>query len=245
MSGKKLLELFNDRPKFNLMNWIDETYIKLTNYPETYNSSKATASLAGQVLDYEAWQKSVKRKYPVRHFFNSTLYYFIRGIDRQIKEAIWWVRYRTINRNHVIKASTLEPGWHDRDQRMLHVNFQILVDFVELELGRKEWKFPSLSRRDPKSGLESLDWEINDEECKRGPKPTQADIAEMKKFLYLWWTVTRAQRIEPWAHESIWPKDVNFAPIPGNQAAFLENLYGTEDQQMLEMLIKIRSSLWT
>ncbi len=33
----------------------------------------------------------------------------------------------------ILKISTLEKGWADRDHLMLHANFQILVDFVEQE----------------------------------------------------------------------------------------------------------------
>lgn len=33
----------------------------------------------------------------------------------------------------ILKISTLEKGWADRDHLMLHANFHILVDFVERE----------------------------------------------------------------------------------------------------------------
>jgi hypothetical protein len=36
-----------------------------------------------------------------------------------------------------LKIHTLEKGWRDRDSIMLHAAFQILVDFVELEMS--EW----------------------------------------------------------------------------------------------------------
>lgn len=33
----------------------------------------------------------------------------------------------------ILKIHTLEKGWCDRDQIMLHAAFQLLVDFVERE----------------------------------------------------------------------------------------------------------------
>ena len=64
-------------------------------------------------------------------------------------EAVWWVRHRTINRNHVVKIATLNPGWHDADKKILHAMFQVLVDFVEGEAPE-----------------ENIDWEDTEEHTK-------------------------------------------------------------------------------
>lgn len=48
--------------------------------------------------------------------------------------------------NNVLKIDALPRSWTDRDYRMFHAVFQILVDFVELEQPFRPWDAPSISR---------------------------------------------------------------------------------------------------
>ena len=72
-------------------------------------------------MRYENWCKSIvnrlKRKF-------SKAYYAARS---------WIFPY------NVIKISALDRTWHDRDYVMFHANFQILVDFIELEQPYISW----------------------------------------------------------------------------------------------------------
>jgi hypothetical protein len=115
--------------------------------------------------------------------------------------------------------------YHDIDSRMLHCNFQMLVDFVEVERAgykNEKWYHSGFSSfifgllRDPDEGIKYLDWEATlkyDESFFGGDlteaearenfgdsygKPTpQAERAIEALELYHWW-VTRPFRPDPW-----------------------------------------------
>ena len=57
------------------------------------------------------------------------LYYKIAG---KIDRAYYWTRALFFPYN-VVKIQKLNRTWSDRDYIMFHANFQILVDFIELE----------------------------------------------------------------------------------------------------------------
>lgn len=212
----------------------------------------------------------IKRTFPVRFFIWETLPdWFNHSIKRRWKDARLWIRYRTTDKYHVLKMD-LKPGYYDPDTRMLQAVFQILQDYVEIELasmhdvvsdgdasestgnflkrlGRKIASRRKRNDRNPESGLAYLDWEINE------TGGNQASDAAEKKELYLWWTQYRPARLNPYDTPMI-PLERNgpiFNQPPGtNREAYklihnLENLYHAEDENMLIRLMKIRSSLWT
>jgi hypothetical protein len=47
-----------------------------------------------------------------------------------------------------LKITTLEKGWHDKDELLLHAAFQLLTDFVEQERPDKivDWEFDEQHR---------------------------------------------------------------------------------------------------
>jgi len=58
-----------------------------------------------------------------------------------ISDIKWWVLHRTVDRYNVIKIRSLKPGYYDTDDRLLHGMFQLLVDYVEEELGCRQYWF--------------------------------------------------------------------------------------------------------
>lgn len=48
--------------------------------------------------------------------------------------------------NNVLKIRALPRSWSDRDCRMFHAMFQLLVDFVELEQPFRDWRGPHVKR---------------------------------------------------------------------------------------------------
>lgn len=48
--------------------------------------------------------------------------------------------------NNVLKLKALPRSWSDRDSRMFHAVFQLLVDFVELEQPFRDWRKPRVKR---------------------------------------------------------------------------------------------------
>lgn len=222
---------------------------KFLEVPEKFDSTTVITTTAGGVTftmnEYFAWEKEMAKKYPVRYFITETIPDHYDMWCRRIRSAYWWVRYRTTNRNHILKIHSLEPGWHDRDTRMLHACFQLLIDYIEIELPRREYRLKSAKARRASKGLELLDEMIEDPSCHHGPSPTQAEAAQIKKDLYLWWTETRAKRIEAWADPLIWTDEAKAEGTAGEQASYLEHCYDEEDQLMLKRLISVRNTLWS
>jgi len=144
------------------------------------------------------------------------------------------------SKNIQLSIRTLRPGWHDKDEIMLHAAFQLLVDFVEQEHPDKriDWSHDNVHRRAWK--------EIRD--------------------LYRWWTTTRPSRRNPLDNKNFAKPPLRFEKIAGTKlsrlvtpdmkkyAAYyrvlrqhmrLEQRWRDEDQRNLHRLIEIREFLWT
>jgi hypothetical protein len=161
----------------------------------------------------------------------------------------------------------IEPGYHDADTKILHANFEIIRWYVEEQLARQhdpdktECKW--YGNRSPEAGIAHLDWEIKD--CSGSPAGTigQGEAAQIKKDVYLWWTVDRPNRIDP--HDiydlldpdrrerrskkrmGIWSMMNDHGPnytraMWGSMA--LEEFYKQEDQEMLTKAVSILPHWW-
>jgi len=140
----------------------------------------------------------------------------------------------------ILKLHTLETGWHDKDEILLHAAFQLLVDFIEQEHPER-----------------IIDWNA-DEWHKRAWREI--------KSLYKWWTEKRPARQSPLDDPKLVRPPLKFKKIPGTDlsemvqpdrkkyAAYyralkkhgrLEQKWFEEDQRHLHRLIEIRPFLWT
>lgn len=175
--------------------------------------------------DWTVWHKETKKQKPLAYFLKETLPKIyddsIHYLTLPYNTTRWFIRNRVTQRWHIVNTG-LKPGYHEISTRMLHANFNLLVDFVEIE---KAWmqvswgndkeekkKFPwwSLnptrfsSFRNPKAGLKYLEWEsglVTDKAFtknkKEWNKPTkQAKSAKEIITLYNWWKNTRANRLD-------------------------------------------------
>ena len=139
-----------------------------------------------------------------------------------------------------LKITTLDKGWHDKDEVLLHAAFQLLTDFVEGERPEK-----------------IVDWDFDEQH-----KVAWAEI----NSLYKWWTKTRPNRRSPLDAKKLKRPPFKFKKIPGSDmrelvtpdrkkyAAYyqaleehvrLEKEWYEEDQRNLHRLIEIRGFLWT
>lgn len=177
---------------------------------------------------WSSFRKEFKQKAPIRYWIH---YDFRKKITLPIKwkyrEISNWFRYRTVDRYHILNTG-LEPGYYEIDTRMLNVNFNMLKDFVEVELAwrtllnnieyRNEvknfWMYLKLPFvhywfRSPEHGLRYLEWEttLDDpalplmERCE-----AQAVNAREVIALYIWWVKDRPTR-----------KEVPYAPLPRDE----------------------------
>jgi hypothetical protein len=114
------------------------------------------------------------------------------------------------HRLHIHHPEVTGWSWRDKDTILLCANFQILVDFVELELPqfnrfcgldtqKHDWLYylPFFSwyidkKRNPRAGIEHLEWAMGLEDC-----TDQSFHATEQLDLYLWWTKVRPARVDP------------------------------------------------
>jgi len=122
-----------------------------------------------------------------------------------------------------IKVPKLHGGWHDTDTKMLYVNFQLLVDFMEEEVSGmydaclKNYK-PAQHLK-PKTKREKAEayylWE--DDMSNATPQELQhhkeQKAWELKVLnLYRWWVDERPARKEKWEELVAWEKETGFTP---------------------------------
>lgn len=136
--------------------------------------------------------------------FKENIEDIVYDIRNKYTECIDFIRYRTTRKYHIIDTK-LEPGYYDSDTRMLHANFSLLVDFVEIEkawmntwsdnnaYSKLSWFDKKFRRfRCPEDGIAYLNWEINESQLEH-----QAKAAKEVLELYTWWKVTRPNRQDP------------------------------------------------
>jgi len=236
-------------------------------YPNTPFS--ATMEVWAEIDDEE-------RKKPIIYFLVRQVPRWFRVKKMQLRDIKYWFLYRLIKKHkyHLVDTG-LKPNYYEIDMRMLHANFNMLKEYVEVELaGMQLWRKEETDNdwiSDPvKAGIEHLDWEIElvyeDDsgiDLELVGKPThQAIAAKEKKALYLWWVNERPARIDPWSvynlgdnsekEGSFFKRMTKRTPEQKEKSmeAFekkqqLEDQYFKEDTEMLIRLIKIRNSLWT
>lgn len=131
-----------------------------------------------------------------------------------IKRLSDWVKYRTIERNHIIDTG-LQPGEYEKSDLLLHASFSILKSYVEDVLSQYYdvgVKHPGKSK--PGDGIGFLKLQVqklNDKRRLLSESPRELDADEQASVdhlfkyerilkLYLWWTEKRSERGDPFEH---------------------------------------------
>lgn len=212
-----------------------------------------------------------KKNAPFRHAINK---FNTKLGTLKIKMSVikWWILHRTTHRYHIIKTG-LTPDYHDIDTLMLHGNFNLLVDYVEIQLASnnlsasyeynipffKGLKYKFSNWRSREHGLDHLQWEKTLTE----ESPQQAERAIAVEKLYLWWKDIRPARVEveyakhPNAekfgfmgvlsekYQTEYPDEYNAWSASAKASINQEDAWYDEDTEMLIELMKIRRGLWT
>lgn len=139
-----------------------------------------------------------------------------------------------------LKIKTLEKGWHDKDEMLLHAAFQLLTDFIEQEKPDK-----------------IVDWSWDERHRNAWKEITS---------LYKWRKTIRPARKSPLDDKRLRRPPLKFVKIPGSEnrrmvepdrkkyARYYQALkkhgrlkqkWYEEDQRNLHRLIEIRGFLWT
>lgn len=173
---------------------------------------------SGTPDEWVEFELRFKQEAPARYFLTHTLPMATwKRVSWKYKDVTSWIRYRLV-RYHVVHTG-LEPGYYELETKMLHANFQLLVDFVEIEKAwmqkgsnerednapfrrllsyipfRHVWR--DLTFRSRELGLEHLHWEItlDDPELDEHERSDhQARTAREVLDLYLWWKDIRPAR---------------------------------------------------
>ena len=161
-------------------------------------------------------------------------------------QPLYWLRCHTFTKYHMVdcRTPTYRWGWIDRSEMLLYANFNILVEFIELE---KPDKF--------------IDWRSD---------PEHSHAWDEMMYLYTWWKHERQAELnamslilnevqhQDWddMFESI-PQEENgekywtMKPLSKKQEEMYDR-YGAEEQRLekkdqdnLHRLIEIRKYLWT
>jgi hypothetical protein len=167
---------------------------------------------------WNEWKKAAKEAHPFR-------YWLVEVAFEKIGDAIQWpsnklygIKYYVVNRwidqSHALVAHPkhIKPGkWQDLDYRILHCNFDELVDFVEIEkaysnyrwdaakLKQLKWwqggRWRTRTWRNAEAGLNQLKWES--ELSEKETNISHIEAAKEIMFLYDWWVNVRPTRPDP------------------------------------------------
>ena len=171
---------------------------------------------------WEEWHKKTKTERPFAYFLMETVPDKFDDLHRfftkPLNDLRYAIRVRLFDRYHIIKTG-LKPGYQDADTRLMHGMFNLLVDFVEVELAwmhvvfdgeeLKKRKHPWWSLgwtrfkafRDPDAGLDHLRWEMSLDDESLPPherSPHQAMRAREIWEIYHWWKFIRPRRPDPY-----------------------------------------------
>jgi hypothetical protein len=162
--------------------------------------------------------KEFKEKAPIRHWFKHEFRHAITlPIKWKYDKINYWIRYRTYDRYHIVDTG-LKPDYYDVRTLVLHANFNMLKDFVEVEqawhtyLWSDEYKNKAswcekhmpfyrffYPFRRPDLGIKHLEWASTLDDPKLPPHERcdhQAVAAREISAIYDWWVNQRPARKE-------------------------------------------------
>lgn len=163
---------------------------------------------------WRLFKNEFKEKAPIRYWLNNDLrmkaLYPIKWKYQAIND---WIRYRTYDRYHVVNTG-MKPGYHDVREQMLHVNFNMLKEFVEVEQAWQTFWWTSeiektwfqrrnpifrMNFRRPELGIKHFKWAATLDDPSLPPHERsehQAIAAREILDLYDWWVNRRPARKE-------------------------------------------------
>jgi hypothetical protein len=139
-----------------------------------------------------------------------------------------------------LKIQTLDKGWHDKDEVLLHAAFQLLVDFIEKEHPDKytDWNADELHRHAWKEIRNLYKWWKETRPARRSP----VDSKKLKKPPFKFKKIPDSEN-----YQLVEPDKKKYAPYYRalEKHRRLEEKWYEEDQRNLHRLIEIRGFLWT
>lgn len=162
-------------------------------------------------MTFKGWRlfkKEFKEKAPIRYWLKNDFRYGVIMPIRWKYDAVRdWIRYRTYDRYHVVYTG-LPPGYYGSDKQMFHASFNVLKDFVEVEMASLAYWHSDDAKnagwcerylpfyrifkpfRSREYGLAHLNWAATLDDPSLPPQERcdhQAISAREIRELYLWW----------------------------------------------------------
>jgi hypothetical protein len=160
--------------------------------------------------------KEFKEKAPIRYWLKHDFRHAITlPVKWKYDKMRNWIRYRTYDKYHIVDTG-LEPSYYDASTIMLHVNFNIMKDFVEVEQASQAYYWSDEYKekatwcekhmpfyrffypfRKPEFGIKHLEWAATLDDPKLPPHERcdhQAVHARELLAIYKWWVNERPAR---------------------------------------------------
>jgi hypothetical protein len=220
---------------------------------------------------WRLFNEAFKENAPIRYWLNNDLFHiFVWPVERKIRKFNEYFYYRIKCRNHILNTG-LNPGYRDFSDKMLHVSFNMLKDFVEIEKANMQristgMKYKSFFKRfkNAEYGIKYLEWEATLDDPTipvQEQSIEQAKLAREILYLYNWWVIQRPARTEIHIREYIDQGlgisalfDDDFDKNADDYKQFREDYdrneklrdsWAIEDLEMLARLVNISQRLWT
>lgn len=214
-------------------------------FPKTFGSAK----------DFRDWDIKMEAEYPIRFKIAemcdtayNKLFLFPKW---RLRDAKWKVihRFHPKHRYHVIKPRTLQPGYHDPSELVLHGPFEVFARFFELAISEKSHTQWDYSKIEPDEQHGMTQEYIDDRQV----------VWDTMNELYYWWMSRQYRERElpalpeipdEWGILAIFNEDFNDTEevIEWQRISDIhrkmESRWKKQDQDMLHKLIDIREYLW-
>lgn len=177
-------------------------------------------------MTFAEWTKyydDLKAERPVAYFITKTLPGYVENIFDPFYSLKRIIKSKFFTRTSLIDTGLNRNIYHEIDERMLHGIFNLLTDYVEVELAslhvcgyaddeydvRQKYNYPNwyfwwTKWRSPEAGLDYLAWEeklvyddYENDELAGKPTPQAVKAMEVHE-LYNWWKNIRPNRLSAW-----------------------------------------------
>lgn len=213
-----------------------------------------------KLLTWEGYYKNLKKDFPIKYFILRQIPEFIQRkiwwtISKPIKDVFYYLKCQLVPNKRYHSLSLVQPktntdddytyGWIDADRQILLACMNILVKYVEKEVGTTKFQehISYLLK-------ESEKYDALSEEDKKLQYNYREDYARNKKVLdiYMWWKYDRKldlnkkkEYLDIWYNNRKNPiGDEHFKLLDEIECKILD-----EEQQMLKELLEVRSYMWT
>jgi hypothetical protein len=188
-----------------------------------------------EIHEWDNIKNEAKANYPVRFWLEEVLEPFIERYTVDLLYRVkWWFLHRFSKKHqyHVIRPSSLSPGYYDPMTQILHANMDLLKDFVEynLERDRVDWSATDHHQKAWDDMMEIYDWWVNSY-----PNREEYELPEPPSDTgFLWFTDPKNENT-PYMEEYNKVSDLNRE---------LREKWDREEKDYLKKIVDVLDYMW-